>query len=158
MINALEWIKSGFVANDNRFLVIKFYVIQKFCEKMTGTLKSPTDFKIIRLLRKWLQYHESLNVKSANHDLSRSRNMLLQYLKTNETPYICSIQQRNRPKSKIRYWGISITPGSNTGGFNLTTFLCILDVGNNKNLYKTNIICWSLDIRYCGVQLSFVVF
>ena len=52
--------------------MIKFCVIQKFCEKMTGTLKSHTDFKAIWLLQKLSQYHEILHVKSADHDLSGS--------------------------------------------------------------------------------------
>ena len=72
MIKALRRIKPGSVAKDNIFLVIKFCVIQKFCEKMTGTLKSHTDFKTIRLLQILSQYHEILHVKSADHDLSRS--------------------------------------------------------------------------------------
>ena len=64
--------RPGSVANDYRFLVIKFCVIQKFCEKITGTQKSHTDFKTIPLLQKLSQYHEILHVKSADHDLSRS--------------------------------------------------------------------------------------
>ena len=72
MIKALKRIKPGSVANDNRFLVIKFCVIQKFCEKMTGTLKSHTDFKAIWLLQKLSHYQKILHVKSADHDLFRS--------------------------------------------------------------------------------------
>ena len=72
MIKALKWIKLGSVANDKRFLVIKFCVIKKFCEKIAGTLKSHTDFKTIQLLQKLSQYHEILHVKSADHDLSWS--------------------------------------------------------------------------------------
>ena len=72
MIKALKEIKLGSVANDNRFLVNKFCVIQRFYEKITSTLKSHTDFKIIRLLQKLSQYHEILQIKFAGHDLHRS--------------------------------------------------------------------------------------
>ena len=87
MIKALKWIKPGSVANDNRFLMIKFCVIQKFCAKMTGTLKSHTDFKTIWLLQKSTQQHEILHAKYADQDLYRSeRYVVLEYLKTHETP------------------------------------------------------------------------
>ena len=69
MIKALKQIKPGFVANDNKFLVIKFCVIQIFVLKMTGTLKSHTDFKTIQLLQKSTQQHEILHAKIADQDL-----------------------------------------------------------------------------------------
>ena len=44
--------KPDSVANDNRFLVIKFCVIQNLKKKTTSTLKSRTVFKSIQLLQK----------------------------------------------------------------------------------------------------------
>ena len=41
-------------------------------EKITGTLKSHTDFKTIRLLQKSTKQHEILHAKTADQDVFRS--------------------------------------------------------------------------------------